>query len=97
MNKEKILSYIDAEIIMEDNEFTKLTDFINSHLESEGCPLCEKPEVLVHWQNMLKEYERFMMETKTEIAKRMWGEWHEKWKKDIRTLDFPEWLEDEED
>ena len=44
---------------------------------TEGCPLCKKPEVLAHWQNMLKEYERFMMETENQIALRKIEEWME--------------------
>ena len=38
--------------------------------EDKGCPLCKKPEVLAYWQNMLEEYERFMMETERQIALR---------------------------
>ena len=57
-------------VLTQEGFFKAVAHYLNS-LVSEGCPLCQKPDVLAHWQNMLKEYERFMMETETEITKRM--------------------------
>ncbi len=55
---------------LENSEIYQVMDkFLDALPESEGCPLCAKPKVLAHWQNMLKEYERFMMETENQIAK----------------------------
>jgi len=83
------------------NELTAVLTMLNrfTEPEDEGCPLCKNPKVLAHWQNMLKEYERFMMETEQEIAlrkieeykKQYWVEPHPNRVPSI--LDLQDWLQ----
>ena len=72
----------------------------HTEAEDEGCPLCKKPEVLAYWQNMLEEYERFMMETERQIALRKIEEFKTWWAnarpQKPMLCDLEDWLQQED-
>lgn len=93
-------------IIDDDILIVNMRTFVNSLVsESVGCPMCQNAEGQARWENMLKEYERFMIETKAEIANRLVGEFGEWFYKECETVqgghphlsDFIEWLEKREE